>query len=251
MAGTCRVAVLIPALDEEEALPLVLREIPSDVVEFVLVVDNGSTDRTAEEARAAGAEVVREPRRGYGRACLTGLAVLLERGVPGRRKLGADDVVVFLDGDHSDYPADLVSILEPVLADEADLVIGSRMLSPESRRALLPQARLGNRLAGVLLRLLFGARMTDLGPLRAIRVRALRHLAMRDENYGWTVEMQIKAAVAGLRWREVPVRYRSRIGRSKISGTLSGSLRAAWKILGWITIWRLRLLTGRGIPRYR
>jgi len=243
-ANRPRIGVLIPALDEEDALPLVLSEIPRELADTIVVVDNGSRDRTAQAARAGGARVVFEPRRGYGQACLAGIDALLGAAA-GREALGEQDVIVFLDADHSDYPEDLPCLLEPILAGEADLVVGSRMLDPESRRALLPQARFGNRLACGLMRLLFGARHTDLGPFRAIRVAALERLGMRDRDFGWTVEMQLKAVVLGLRVREVPVRYRARIGQSKISGTLSGSVRAGWKILGWILGWRLALLGRR------
>lgn len=238
-----RVVVLIPALNEEAALPRVLAEVPSAAVERVVVVDNGSTDRTAAVARDAGALVVHEPRRGYGRACLAGLAVLLGRS----DALGAEleplaerDVVVFLDGDHSDYPADLPRLLEPLERGVADLVVGSRVLGGATMEAMLPQAWFGNRLACFLMRWLFGLRATDLGPFRAIRVAALERLEMSDPTYGWTVEMQLKAYVEGLRTVEVPVRYRPRIGDSKITGTLRGTLGAASKILGWIFAWRLR-----------
>lgn len=251
-----RVAVLIPALDEEAALPLVLREIPRGSVELVLVVDNGSRDRTAEVARAEGAFVVREERKGYGRACLTGLDHLLgrARGVLGDafEPFDGSDVVVFLDGDHADHAEELPLVAGPVLAGEADFVVGSRTLGEGGREVLLPQARFGNALACFLMRVLFGARHTDLGPFRAIRADALRHLGMRDEDYGWTVEMQLKARAARLRVREVPVRYRERIGKSKVTGTLVGTLRASWKILGWIIGWRLVLLPPRrGIPTFR
>lgn len=255
-----RVGLVIPALNEERALPLVLAELPPGIVDVVVVADNGSTDGTADAARAGGAYVVHEPRRGYGRACLTGLDALFGRrddargatGVPPFAPLGPDDVVVFLDADHSDYPEDAPRVLAPVLAGEADLVIGSRVLGGATLSALLPQAWFGNRLACFLMRVLFGARYTDLGPFRAITARALEHLRMGDEDFGWTVEMQLKARVARLRVVEVPVRYRERIGESKITGTLSGTLRAAWKILGWIFGWRLKLwFTRRGIPRYR
>jgi len=247
-----RVALLIPALDEEEALPHVLAELPPGHVDLVLVVDNGSRDRTAEVALAAGAVVVREDVRGYGSACLAGLASLLSADVVSGPALADEDIVVFLDADHSDYPADLPAVLGPVLADSADLVIGSRVLGGADMSALLPQAWFGNRLACALMRLCFGARHTDLGPFRAIRVRALRHLEMRDRDFGWTVEMQLKARVARMRVVEVAVRYRPRIGHSKITGTTSGTLRAGWKILGWILGWRVKLcFSRRQIPRYR
>jgi len=248
--------MVIPALDEELALPQVLAEVPAGGVDVLVVVDNGSRDRTAEVARAAGAWVVSEPRRGYGRACLSGLEALFAARTAADPRpfepLGPDDVVVFLDADHSDYPEDLVALLAPLQEDRCDMVIGSRLLGGASLGALLPQAWFGNRLACFLMRVLFGAHHTDLGPFRAIRVAALQHLEMSDEDFGWTVEMQLKARVARMRVEEVPVRYRPRIGRSKITGTVWGTLRAGWKILGWILGWRLALwLTPRRIPRYR
>ena len=213
---------MIPALDEEEAIGLVLAEIPP-VVSDVIVVNNGSRDRTAQVARAAGARVVDEPRRGYGQACLAGIAAEPEA-----------DVIAFLDADHSDYPAQLVDVLSPILAGEADLVIGSRNLGRRARGAQPLHAVLGTRLCVGLMNLLVGTRATDLGPFRAITADALRALRMRDRNFGWTVEMQVKAARRGLRVREVPVDYRPRLGRSKVSGTLSGTVRAGAKILGTI-----------------
>lgn len=229
-----------------------LAELPRELVELVVVVDNGSRDRTGEVARSAGALVLREDRRGYGRACLTGLALLLggdaERGIA---PFDGEDVIVFLDGDHSDFPADLPLVAGPVLSGDADFVVGSRVLGPQAGRVLLPQARFGNALACFLMRVFFGARHTDLGPFRAIRADALRHLSMHDETYGWTVEMQIKARAARLSVVEVPVRYRARIGTSKITGTLSGSVRAGVKILAWILgSWIRMARPGRGIPRF-
>lgn len=227
--------MVIPVLDEEEALPLVLQDLPRDLVDDVVVVDNGSTDRSAERARAAGARVVHETRRGYGAACLAGIAAT-----------SGFDIVVFLDGDHSDFPDDMRALLAPVLENRADLVIGSRMQRPESRDALLPQARFGNWLAAQLLRRLFGLQCTDLGPFRVIRRDALLALGMQDLDFGWTVEMQLRARLCGLRMLEVPVRYRRRIGKSKISGTVAGTLRAGWKIIGTIARYRL---WPPGVPR--
>lgn len=227
-------AVVIPALNEEPSLPGVLASIPAAgdgwTLRSVVVVDNGSTDRTAEAARAAGAIVIAEPRRGYGAACLAGLAHLRARP-PG--------VVVFLDGDGSDDPADLPRLVAPILRGDAELVVGSRALGEREPGSLTAAQVVGNRVASVLLRLCFGLGATDLGPFRAIRWEALESLGMRDRDYGWTVEMQARAATAGLRVIEAPVRYRRRIGRSKISGTVRGTLGAAWKIL--FTIARIRL----------
>ncbi len=231
-----RVGLVIPALNEELALPLVLADLeplraPGGPIVRVVVVDNGSTDATGEVAAAAGATVVREELRGYGAACLAGIA-----------ELGADvEVVAFLDADRSDYAEDLGAVLAPLLDGSADFCVGSR-IGGGGAQVLPPQARFGTRLAVVLMRLLFGARWTDLGPQRAIRREALEGLAMRDTDYGWTVEMQLKAHAAKLRSVEVPVRYRERVGESKISGTLRGTLGAGWKILGWIGVWRIRLL---------
>ena len=217
-----RVAVVIPALDEEQAVGLVVAEIPPVVAE-VVVVDNGSRDRTAEAAAAAGARVIREPRRGYGQACLAGIAAVPDA-----------DVIVFLDADHSDYPGQVVDVIAPILAGEADLVVGSRNLGRRARGSHPAHAVLGTRLCVGLMNLLIGTRATDLGPFRAITAAALRSLDMRDRNFGWTVEMQVKAARRGLRVREVPVDYRPRIGHSKVSGTVAGSVRAGAKILGTI-----------------
>jgi glycosyltransferase involved in cell wall biosynthesis len=224
--------VIIPAFNEEPSIARVLADIPRRWVRHVVVVDNGSTDRTAEQAAGGGALVVREPVRGYGSACLAGL-----------RRLAADPpaIVAFLDGDYSDRPEELPMLVQPLLDDAADLVVGSRVTGERDPGALLPQARFGNWLATRLIRGLYGERMTDLGPFRAILWPRLVELGMNDRDFGWTVEMQVKAARAGLRYLEVPVSYRKRIGTSKISGTLSGSVRAGWKIL--YTIFRLRGVT--------
>ncbi|HLU47982.1 MAG TPA: glycosyltransferase family 2 protein [Planctomycetota bacterium] len=223
-----KVAVIIPAFNEEEALPRVLSDLPRAGVETVIVVDNASTDRTAEVATAHGARVVREERRGYGSACLRGIASLPKD----------IDVVAFLDADHSDHPEELPRVLEPILTRQADLVIGSRVRGERERGALLPQARFGNWLATRLIRLFWGQRYTDLGPFRAIRREALERIDMQDRDFGWTVEMQVRAIQEGLRIEEVPVSYRRRIGKSKITGTIRGTIRAGIKIL-W-TIGRLR-----------
>jgi glycosyltransferase involved in cell wall biosynthesis len=217
-----RIDVIIPALDEELALPRVIAEIPRPPVRRIIVADNGSRDRTARVARERGAEVVHEPRRGYGAACLRAIA-----------HLAADppDVVVFLDGDHSDHPAELLRLIEPIARCEADLVVGSRTLGRAERGSLTVQQRVGNAIACAALRWIYDARYTDLGPFRAVRWSTLRALAMRDRDYGWTVEMQVKAAQQRIAHAEVPVSYRRRIGVSKVSGTLRGTLGASRKIL--------------------
>jgi len=221
-----QVAVVIPALNEEASLPLVLRDLPE--VGRVIVVDNGSSDRTADVAAAAGATVVSEPQRGYGAACLTGLATicgLIDAGQP------PPQIVVFLDADYSDDPGVLIELVRPIFAGSADFVLGSRLQGEREPGAMPAQSIFGNRLACCLMRNLFGIHYTDLGPFRAIDYRSLTELAMTDRNFGWTVEMQIKAARHGLRTIEVPVPYRCRIGQSKISGTVWGSIRAGYKIL--------------------
>lgn len=222
MPSVSRIVAIVPALNEEAAIGLVLDEIPR-VVDETIVVDNGSRDGTAAVARKHGARVVHEPRRGYGQACLAGIAAA-----------PAADVLVFLDADHSDFPGQALDVLAPILAGEADLVIGSRQLGRRAQGAHPWHAVLGTRACVFLMNALIGTRASDLGPFRAIRAEALRRLDMRDRNFGWTVEMQVKAQRAGLRVVEVPVDYRPRVGRSKISGTLSGSVRAGAKILGRI-----------------
>ena len=229
------IAVVIPALNEEASIGRVLSAIP-DWVDDVIVADNGSTDRTPEVARQHGARVVLEPERGYGAACLAGIAALRN-----------PDIVVFLDADFSDHPEEMARLVDPILNGRAELVIGSRVLGEHEPGALTPQARFGNRLACALIRLIWGARFTDLGPFRAIRFTALQELKMRDRDFGWTVEMQVKAASRRMPSCEAPVSYRRRIGRSKISGTLSGVVKAGIKIL--YTIFKHALLRGHAAKR--
>lgn len=223
-----RVSVVIPALNEAQAIEKVLAAVPAWVDEIV-VADNGSTDNTAELARASGARIVSEPEKGYGAACQAGLGAV-----------SAPDVIVFLDADFSDHPDEMHRLVDPITRGEADLVIGSRVLGNAEAGALTPQQRFGNWLATRLIRLIWGQRFTDLGPFRAIRRSSLDELQMTDRDFGWTVEMQIKAAQKGLRCREQPVSYRRRIGHSKISGTLMGTFRAGRKILALIAFsaWR-------------
>lgn len=235
MSG-CSVAVVIPALNEEDALPGVLeglRRAPHTgfTLREIVVADNGSADRTASVAREGGARVVHEPERGYGAACLAALATL---------RADPPDVVAFIDADGSDEPGELSDVVRPLVERRADLVIGSRRLGEAEPGALTPVQSFGNALSTVLMRLLYGARFSDLGPFRAIRWSSLESLGMRDRNYGWTVEMQTRALRAGLRCTEVPVTYRRRAGgTSKVAGTVRGVFGAGWKIL--FTIGKVRL----------
>ena len=225
------VDVIIPAFNEEEAVGHVVRDIPKELVREVVVVNNASSDRTRQRAEEAGATVLDQPLRGYGNACLMGIAHL-------RDKERRPDVVVFLDGDHSDHPEELPRLLAPIAEDQADLVIGSRALGTRERGSMTPQQVFGNRLACTLMRWLYGVHYTDLGPFRAIRWEALERLGMQDRNYGWTVEMQVKAARQRLPYAEVPVDYRRRIGFSKVSGTVKGTIMAGYKIIATIFKYR-------------
>lgn len=213
------ITTIIPALNEEASIGKVIAAIP-DWVNEIIVVDNGSSDNTAQVARETGATVISEPRRGYGQACQRGLA-----------HVEASDVIVFLDADYSDYPDEMDLLVEPILSGQADMVVGSRTLLGNPCDSLTPQQRAGNRFACALIHLIWRTRYTDLGPFRAISRSALELLDLRDRDFGWTVEMQVKASQRKLCVREVPVSYRRRIGQSKISGTLKGTVLAGTKII--------------------
>ena len=232
--------VLIPAFNEARAIGQVIGDIPDGVADEVVVINNASTDETEDNARAAGATVIDEPQQGYGAACLRGIEYA---------KAKQPDIVVFLDGDYSDHPDEMPRLVAPIAEDEADFVVGSRIRGDAEPGALLPQAQVGNRLACTLMQQIWGASYTDLGPFRAIRFRDLLALDMQDEDFGWTIEMQIRALEAGLRVEEVPVSYRRRVGVSKITGTLTGTVQASAKIL-W-TIGRMAATTSNRAPRLR
>mgnify|MGYP001583524974 FL=1 len=215
-----RISVIIPAFNEEQSIGLVLTALPQNQIHEIIVVDNNSTDNTSRFAHEKGARVVEEKHKGYGSACLKGIS-----------ELDNPDIVVFLDGDFSDYPEEIEKLVAPIVSGEMDFVLGSRMILPESRLALLPQSRYGNQLAVFLISMFFSHQYTDLGPFRAIRYNSLKSICMQDTNFGWTVEMQIKAVQKGLRILEIPVKYRDRIGVSKITGTFSGTVKAGTKII--------------------
>ena len=217
-----QIAVIIPAFNEEKSIGKVVNAIPKDLVQTIIVVNNNSTDDKINVANSAGAIVLTENRKGYGWACLKGIDYL---------KNQSPDIVVFLDGDFSDYPEEIIYLIEPILNQNMDMVIGSRVLGKREKGSLLPQQRFGNWLATKLIRLFYGAKFTDLGPFRAIRYDKLIALNMADKTYGWTIEMQIKAAKKKYHFCEVPVRYRKRIGVSKVSGTIKGTLLAGIKII--------------------
>ncbi len=226
-----RAALIIPALNEAECLPLLFDAMPPDLFRWIIVADNGSTDGTATVARARGAIVVAEPERGYGAASLAALAALPAEA----------EIVVWMQADLSEDPSQAAELMAPIRAGEADLVIGSRTLGTAAKGALLPHQQFGNRLACFLIRMFWGHRYSDLGPFRAIRRDALDRMRMADRNYGWTIEMQIKAVRMGLRVVEIPVRYGVRVaGENKVSGNWRASARAGWIILRTVFRFALR-----------
>ena len=218
--------VIIPARNESAAISKVIGDIP-DFVQEIIVVDNGSSDPTAEVAKNAGASVLHEPQKGYGHACLKGLDYL-------KNLNKKTDIVVFLDGDYSDYPEQMSDIIAPIIEKNIDFVLGSRKKNLSEKGAMQPQQRFGNWLATRLMSLFFNSKFTDLGPFRAIKYEVLNSLDMRDQTYGWTVEMQLKILKQKFTYCEIPVKYRNRIGVSKVSGTLKGTIFAGVKILSWI-----------------
>lgn len=226
MKNNAIIVVIIPAYNEEASIGKVVSEIP-EIVSEVIVINNNSTDKTAEVAAAKGATVLHENRKGYGYACLKGMEYL-------EHQVKKPDIVVFLDGDYSDYPAELTHIVAPILERDMDLVIGTRIKKWRENGSMTIPQRFGNRLATCLMKIFFNAGFTDLGPFRAIKYQELLELNMQDKTYGWTVEMQLKAIKKKYNYTEVPVHYKNRIGKSKVSGTVKGAIFAGIKILGWI-----------------
>lgn len=221
-----KIRVIIPAYNEELSIAKVINDIP-EIVNEIIVVDNNSNDFTSKKAKDAGATVIQENRQGYGYACLKGLEYICGNNE-------TTDIVVFLDGDYSDYPEELIKIINPIVCRDIDFVLGSRIKSLREVGAMMPQQIFGNWLATRLMKLFFNANYTDLGPFRAIKFKKLMALNMEDKTYGWTIEMQLKALKHNLSYEEIPVKYKNRIGTSKVSGTIKGSILAGVKILGWI-----------------
>lgn len=222
--------IIIPAFNEEDSVGKVIADIPKKIVRNIVVANNNSSDNTSEVASSAGAIVVDQPKSGYGNACLKAMEYIANQNI-------APDIVVFLDGDYSDYPEEMIDLVRPIKEDDVDLVIGSRAMGEMQKGAMMPQQIFGNWLATCLIKLIYGYEFTDLGPFRAIRYDKLLQIDMQDKTFGWTVEMQVKAAKVKLKCAEVPVKYRVRIGVSKVSGTIKGTILAGHKIL-W-TIFKL------------
>jgi glycosyltransferase involved in cell wall biosynthesis len=219
-----KIVVIIPAYNEENSIAKVIHDLPAKLVTEIIVVDNNSTDNTSNKAKQAGATVLFQQLRGYGNACLTGIEYLKKMKIP-------PSIVVFIDGDYSDYPEQLPVVIKPIIEEDYDMVIGSRNLGLKAKGSMTPQQVLGNKLATTLMKWLYKTNYTDLGPFRAIKYSSLLALNMADKNYGWTVEMQLKAAKLKMKTREVAVNYRNRIGVSKVSGTVKGTLGAGYKII--------------------
>jgi glycosyltransferase involved in cell wall biosynthesis len=219
--------VIIPAWNEEQSIAKVIAAIPTSFVREVVVVDNNSTDNTSTCASEAGATVLLETKQGYGAACLKGIKHLKNKSVP-------PDVIVFMDGDFSDFPEQLPELIAPIEKEGMDMVIGSRAIGQREKGAMMPQQIFGNKLATTMIKWFYGVEFTDLGPFRSITLDALNRIEMKDQTYGWTVEMQVKAAKKGLKFKEVAVDYKKRIGVSKVSGTLKGTILAGYKIIGTI-----------------
>ena len=220
------IKVIIPAYNEEDSIANVIEDIP-EIIDEIIVVNNNSTDNTAKNAEHAGATLLSETNKGYGYACLKGLDYI-------SKQTNKPDIIVFLDGDYSDYPEELTKLIQPIINDDIDLVIGARNKALRASNSMTPQQVFGNWLATFLMKLFYGARFTDLGPFRAIKYEKLLALQMEDKTYGWTVEMQLKALKQKLSYVEIPVKYRERIGVSKVSGTLKGTIFAGFIILSWI-----------------
>ena len=218
--------VIIPAYNEEDSIGLVVKEIPKNLVRNILVCNNASTDRTAEVALQNGAKVIDAPQKGYGSACLAGINYLKQL-----EETQQPDIVVFIDGDYSDYPEEMIQVVAPIINEDYDMVIGSRALGKREKGSMMPQQIFGNWLATTMIKLLYRYEFSDLGPFRAITWKALTQIGMVDTNFGWTVEMQVKAAKQNLKCTEVPVKYRKRVGVSKVSGTIKGTIMAGYKII--------------------
>tara|TARA_R110001632_G_scaffold179993_5_gene300012 strand:- start:12109 stop:12816 length:708 start_codon:yes stop_codon:yes gene_type:complete len=225
------IKVIIPAFNEEDSISKVIKDIPS-LVDEIIVVSNNSTDKTEQNAEKAGATVLKETRKGYGYACLKGMEYIASTSLSDQEE--KPDIIVFLDGDYSDYPEQLTELVAPIINNDIDFVIGARVKELRENGSMTPQQVFGNWLATFLMKLFFGAKYTDLGPFRAIKYQKLLQLEMEDKTYGWTVEMQLKAIKQKFSYLEIPMKYRNRIGVSKVSGTVKGSIFAGVKILGWI-----------------
>ena len=226
MVNTKNIKVIIPAYNEQDAIAKVIREIPN-IVSEVIVVDNNSTDETSKVAQEAGATVLFQPKKGYGYACLMGIDYV-------KNSKEKTDIIVFLDGDYSDYPEELTKLVNPIIHEDIDFVIGARVKNLREKGAMTPQQIFGNNLATFLMKLFFNAKFSDLGPFRAIKYEKLLALKMEDKTYGWTVEMQLKVLKQKMTYVEIPVNYKNRIGVSKVSGTVKGTIMAGIKIIGWI-----------------